>query len=185
MTHTAGVVAVPHRLEPWGMTLFVVFQGVIFAGCLLAYLCATASEPAWSGVRPDLPLACVMLVLLVSCSGLLCAGRTALERGAWGRARWCTAAAIAVGVTFFVLQVTASAHAAPSAANAQATAFCAITCFHGAHVALGLLMLGYVLLPHPTVGAVRDTLRDGLNSAAVYWHFLAVAWGCVIVCLYT
>ena len=67
--------------------------------------------------------------------------------------------------------------------NAYGSTFYTITTFHVAHVILGLLMLGYVLIL-PQVGRTDRPPHRAYSDAALYWHFVDVVWVFVVALLY-
>ncbi|MFZ4516955.1 MAG: cytochrome c oxidase subunit 3 [Microthrixaceae bacterium] len=65
-------------------------------------------------------------------------------------------------------------------ANVSASSFFALTGFHGAHVAVGVLML---------LSAVGYSMRKELNAEAVetlglYWHFVDIVWVVIFAIVY-
>ncbi len=67
--------------------------------------------------------------------------------------------------------------------NAYGSFFFTITGFHGFHVAVGLVMLGYT-----EVAALRGKFTRGrherVRMVSVYWHFVDVVWVAVLTSLY-
>ena len=68
--------------------------------------------------------------------------------------------------------------------GAYGSTFYTLTCYHGLHVLVGLLMLAYVIcLPRPGPGSDRSPHRP-LHAAALYWHFVDAAWIVIVLLLY-
>jgi heme/copper-type cytochrome/quinol oxidase subunit 3 len=67
--------------------------------------------------------------------------------------------------------------------DAYGSIFYTITSLHGAHVALGLLMLLYVLVL-PQIGPGQKPPHRSLHNASLYWHFVDAVWLFIVALLY-
>ena len=89
-----------------------------------------------------------------------------------------------LGLTFLFIQVNEYIHIgfAPQD-HAQATVFFSLTGLHGAHVTIGLMLLGMV-----TIRAFRGHFsaenHQGLEVPGIYWHFVDVMWIVVYTTVY-
>jgi cytochrome c oxidase subunit 3 len=89
-----------------------------------------------------------------------------------------------LGATFLLIQVNEYVHIGFSPADhAQGSIFYGLTGLHGAHVFIGLLLLGMV-----TVRAFRGHFSKeehrGLEIPGIYWHFVDVMWIVVYTTIY-
>ena len=67
--------------------------------------------------------------------------------------------------------------------DAYGSIFYAITSLHAAHLMLGPLVLGYVLLL-PRIGPNEKPPHHPLKNAAMYWHFVDAVWVAIVAILY-
>ncbi|MBW3671692.1 MAG: cytochrome c oxidase subunit 3 [Acidobacteria bacterium] len=91
-----------------------------------------------------------------------------------------------LGIVFIALQVLEYRnhlqHLKPTS-NAYGSIFYTITSFHAAHLILGMIMLGYVLILPRLEPAQRPPHRP-YHNAALYWHFVDVVWILIVALLY-
>ncbi len=172
----------------WAMSLFIVTEAMLFLMLFFTYYYLGHSAPKWPPEPPKLRLALIMLALLLSSSVVLTFGERAARVHAFGRARALVALTIAIGILFLGFQFLEYAdhltRLRPST-NAYGSIFYTLTSLHGAHVVLGLLMLGYVLLlPPQHLGAAEKPPHHALKNAALYWHFVDVVWIVIVALLY-
>jgi heme/copper-type cytochrome/quinol oxidase subunit 3 len=172
----------------WAMGLFIVTEAMLFLMLFFTYYYLGHSAPKWPPEPPKLPFALVMLVVLVSSSVVLHSGELASRKHQFGRARAAVAGTILLGMAFVVLQAFEYAdhltHLRPST-DAYGSIFYTITSIHGAHVVLGLLMLGYVLLlPVEHMAGAHKPPHHALKNASMYWHFVDAIWLLIVGLLY-
>ena len=170
-----------------GMILFIVTEGALFLMLFFAYYYLAANNPEWPlGEPPELRLASIMTVLLVSSSVVLHLGERQMERGRAVAARLATAGALLLGVAFAIVQVIEYRHHLQSLTprtNAYGSIFYTITSFHAAHLGMGLFMLSVVLMLPRLESGERPPYRS-LHNVALYWHFVDVVWIIIICTLY-
>jgi cytochrome c oxidase subunit 3/cytochrome c oxidase subunit I+III len=126
-----------------------------------------------------------MLAVLLTSSVVLHVGELAAKKGRGGAARAAVLLTVLLGAVFLAIQAQEYAEKLtrlrPST-NAYGSIFYAMTGIHGLHVALGLLMLIYVLLL-PELDSPRPPHR-ALHNAALYWHFVDAVWVLLVAVLY-
>jgi heme/copper-type cytochrome/quinol oxidase subunit 3 len=177
---------VDDRRGTFGMSLFILTESSLFVMLFFAYFYLGSREPLWPPEpAPPLFYPLVMLAVLLTSSFVLHAGERALKKGRHGVATGAVLLTILLGAGFLVIQAQEYAekltHLKPST-NAYGSIFYAMTGIHGLHVALGLLMLIYVLLL-PELESQRPPHRP-LHNAALYWHFVDVVWVLLVSVLY-
>jgi heme/copper-type cytochrome/quinol oxidase subunit 3 len=170
----------------WGMAATVATEAMLFVYLLFSYAyLAARSGNAWpSNGLPDLKLSLPGTLILGSSSiAMIWAARGAdARRPKQLRAGLITT--ILMGLVFLGIQAMEYRRQTISVtSDAYGSSFFTITGFHAAHVTVGLIMLGVVL-----VGALRGaepTVRHvAVTNAAMYWHFVDVVWFAVFATLY-
>lgn len=95
---------------------------------------------------------------------------------------------IILGITFLCLQAY-EYHEAYTVfkirlnSGAYGTTFFALTGFHGAHVTIGTIMLGVILL-RCLRGDFSSSQHFALQASIWYWHFVDVVWLCLFMYVY-
>lgn len=173
----------------WGMVLFIMTEGTMFAYFLTSYFFLGVENPRWppAGVpEPALRLPLVMTALLVASSIALYVAQRAFDNSKRRHYRIGVLVTLLLGIGFLLLQwreyheklLTAS----PSD-NSYESLFFTITSFHGAHVLVGLLILAWTLL-RETTGRIDPERPVAIHVSSLYWHFVDVVWLAIIVCIY-
>ncbi|MBT8486956.1 MAG: cytochrome c oxidase subunit 3 [Phycisphaerae bacterium] len=173
-----------HRAGRFGLTLFLISLGVLFAATLIG-LAVVRVQLSRKGVwpeslpRPPVLLLLSTLVLLVSSVTVEGAAR-ALARDAVDVGGRKLAATIGLGLGFLVLQawawwrwlaVVEMRWDDASEGRLALTAFYVLTGLHAVHVIGGLIALAYAAARYRGTGAAMRA-----RQSAVYWHFLGGVW---------
>jgi cytochrome c oxidase subunit 3 len=179
------------RVEPalLGMLLFIISEVMVFGAFFTAYffIRVVAVPGGWFPIDgKDLPVAVagVNTAILVSSSLTLHWAETSLKNGNRFGFQAGMVTTFLLGLTFLFIQINEYVHIgfAPQD-NAQATVFFSLTGLHGAHVTIGLVLLGMV-----TVRAFRGHFspehHQGVEVPGIYWHFVDVMWIIVYTTVY-
>jgi heme/copper-type cytochrome/quinol oxidase subunit 3 len=170
----------------WGMLLLIATEAALFAYLLFSYwyLASIATGPWPPDGPPSLHLVLPNTVLLLASSGTMYLAESGIRRGNGTRLRVGLLLTLLLGVVFLTVQGVeyGQKHFRPTS-HAYGSLFFPITGFHGAHVAVGLLMIAVV--------AVRDFLghfgpgrHEAVTNVSWYWHFVDVVWLTVFTSLY-
>lgn len=179
------------RVEPalLGMLLFIISEVMVFGAFFTAYffIRVVAEGHTWFPIDgKDLPVAVagVNTAILVSSSLTLHWAQTSIKNGNRFGLQAGMAATFLLGLTFLFIQINEYVHIgfAPQD-HAQATIFFSLTGLHGAHVTIGLILLGMV-----TIRAFRGHFspeeHHGVEIPGIYWHFVDVMWIVVYCTIY-
>jgi cytochrome c oxidase subunit 3 len=179
------------RVEPalLGMLLFIISEVMVFGAFFTAYffIRVVAEGHTWFPIDgKDLPVAVagVNTAILVSSSLTLHWAQTSIKNGNRFGLQAGMAATFLLGLTFLFIQINEYIHIgfAPQD-HAQATVFFSLTGLHGAHVTIGLILLGMV-----TIRAFRGHFspeeHHGVEIPGIYWHFVDVMWIVVYTTIY-
>ncbi|HEV7751866.1 MAG TPA: cytochrome c oxidase subunit 3 [Baekduia sp.] len=179
------------RVEPalLGMMLFIISEVMVFGAFFTAYffIRVVATGHTWFPVNGhDLPVAVagVNTAILVSSSLTLHWAQTSIKNGNRFGLQAGMTATFLLGLTFLFIQVNEYVHIGFAAQdNAQATVFFSLTGLHGAHVTIGLLLLGMVTV-RAYKGHFSPEHHQGLEVPGIYWHFVDVMWIVVYTSVY-
>ena len=175
--------AVPHGTAPdesdgrhvrTGMRLFIVSEAMLFAAFFAAYFYLRGESLHWppqaAFARPELALVSANTLLLLASS-------LTLQRAHGGGLAWrrWLGATIALGSVFLVVQgIEYSRNAFTVADGVFGSTFYTLTSFHGAHVAIGLLVLAAMLQRARRGFLAPDSAA--FAAASYYWHFVDAVW---------
>ena len=198
MSAPANTLPPPTRREPIvpniddqrgtaGMMLLIATEGFLFIILFFAYFYLARGGWRWLAEQPPkLTLAIIMLAVLLSSSAVLFWGEKQLKEGKHFRARMALLGTILMGLGFLAIQTFEYAdhlkHLTPRT-NVYGSIFYTITSFHAAHVIVGLLILGYVLIL-PGLEPVDRSPHRPFHNASLYWHFVDFVWIWIVAFLY-
>lgn len=175
--------------EFMGMVLFIISELMLFASFFTAYffIRVVQGEP-WMPEGQELPIYVAMAnsAILFSSSatmhwaleGIKHNNRKALKTG--------LVLTVILGATFLGVQVSEYVHLGfVPKDSAQASVFFSLTGLHGAHVAVGLIILLVVTRRafKGHYGPEKDK-HWGVEIPGLYWHFVDVMWLFVFTSLY-
>ena len=171
----------------WGMVLLCATEAALFAYFLVSYFYLDSNAAAFAaegGRHGSLALPTLMTVLLVSSSVVLRWGERGIERGDKTRLIIALGVTILLGLAFLATQGVEYARAGHMPqTNAYWSIFYTITGVHGAHVALGVMMLAMNFI-RATKGHFTSERRLAVQNGALYWHTVDVVWLVLFTALY-
>jgi cytochrome c oxidase subunit III len=169
------------RVEPQllGMLLFIISEVMIFGAFFTAYFfLRVVSNDPWPAHGTELPkvVAGFNTAILLSSSLTMHWALTSIKNGNRTGLKAGILSTFFLGLTFLFVQVNEYIHVgfAPHD-SAQGSIFYGLTGLHGAHVTVGLILLGIV-----TVRAFRGHYSPeqhrGVEVPGIYWHFVDIMW---------
>ena len=177
------------RVEPatLGMLLFICSEIMIFGAFFTAYFfIRVVGHAPWPATGTTLPkvVAGFNTFILISSSFTIHFAQESIKRDNRFGLKLGMVATFLLGLTFLFIQINEYVHIgfAPQD-NAQATVFFSLTGLHGAHVTIGLILLGMV-----TIRAFRGHFsaehHHGVEIPGIYWHFVDIMWIVVYTTVY-
>ena len=173
----------------WGMACVCATEAAFFAYLITSYFYLAMRSPSWPpfGVeKPQLKLPLIMTAVLLSSSVALWWGEQGIKHGRQAQLRIGSIIAAVLGGTFLLIQWREYheklRHFLPQS-HAYASTFFTTTGFHGAHVAVGLLMMLWMLL-RAFLGHFDTEKHLGVKVTSLYWHFVDGVWLVIVACLY-
>lgn len=177
------------RVDPQmlGMLLFIISEIMVFGAFFTAYFFVRVVDGnPWPAEGTELPklIAGVNTAILLSSSITLHWALEAIKRGNRSAFKAGMATTAMLGATFLFIQVNEYVHIgfAPYD-SAQASVFYGLTGLHGAHVALGLLIL-IIVTTRAFRGHFSPQEHRGVEIPGIYWHFVDVMWVIVYSTVY-
>jgi cytochrome c oxidase subunit 3 len=169
------------RVEPQllGMLLFIISEVMIFGAFFTAYFfLRVVNNDPWPAHGTELPkvVAGFNTMILLSSSLTIHWALTSIKNGNRTGLKAGILSTFFLGLTFLFVQVNEYIHVgfAPHD-SAQGSIFYGLTGLHGAHVTVGLILLGIV-----TVRAFRGHYTPeehrGVEVPGIYWHFVDIMW---------
>jgi heme/copper-type cytochrome/quinol oxidase subunit 3 len=175
-----------HVPGAYGMMLLILTEASLFGYLLFSYfyLASMARGPWPPAGLPELRLALPNTGILLLSSGTMWWAESGIRLGRAGRLLGGLIPTLALGGVFLGIQVVEYRHQTfgPST-DAYGSLFFTITGFHGAHVAVGLLMIAVVAL-RTGLGHFSASRHLAVTNVAWYWHFVDAVWLAVFTSLY-
>ncbi len=177
------------RVDPQllGMLLFIISEIMLFAAFFTAYFfIRVVLDAPWPAEGDHLPIETGIAnsFILFSSSGTMHWALESARRGNRLGLKLGLLTTLLLGATFLAVQVNEYVFLdfAP-ADSAQGTIFYGLTGLHGAHVAVGLLLLAFASV-RAFRGHFSPEEHRGVEVPGIYWHFVDVAWVFVFSSLY-
>ena len=175
------------------MLLFIASETMLFGAFFTAYFFIRVVNPAFNETLGSWPpegyhlpvfVAFVNTVILVTSSFTMHWALQAIKRGSRAGLQAGLVLTFFMGLTFLLTQVIEYARIGFAwHENGFTTIFYGLTGLHGAHVFVGLCLLGVA-----TVRAFRGHYtpehHHGVEIPGIYWHFVDVMWIVVYVTIY-
>ena len=177
-----------HSTAWWGMVVLIMTEATIFASLLSSYFFLQAQAKEWplDGIEaPPLEKISLMTLVLLGSSGPMFWAEHGIRKGQQWRLKAGLIMVILMGSSFFAFLAL---YEYPELTfgikdNAYASIFYMTTSLHGAHVVIGLLMLGVVLIK-TFQGKFTAERHVTVEVVGMYWHFVDAVWIFVFSSLY-
>ena len=173
-----------------GILLFIVSEVMLFGAFFASYffLRVVVDPPSWPPNGLDLPVAVagVNTAILVSSSFTMHWALESIRKNNRRGLKMGLALTFLLGLTFLFIQINEYVHIGFSARDdAFGSIFYGLTGLHGAHVTVGLVLLGIANI-RAFRGHYGPEAKDhlGVEVPGIYWHFVDVMWIIVFTTVY-
>jgi cytochrome c oxidase subunit 3/cytochrome o ubiquinol oxidase subunit 3 len=168
--------------EKLAMWAFLGSECLLFGGLIstfLLYRGKSVTDGPTVAELYDIPFTSVSSFVLLMSSLTMVLALAAIQRGDMARNRvWLLATAL-LGATFVAGQVYEFTvfyrEGLGFTTNLQSSAFYVLTGFHGAHVTIGILILGSLFVLSMR-GKLPPERSETVEIAGLYWHFVDIVW---------
>jgi cytochrome c oxidase subunit 3 len=179
------------RVEPQllGMLLFIISEVMLFGAFFTAYFfIRVVGNADWPAHGEELPVAVagVNTAVLVSSSFTMHWALESIRKNNRRGLQMGLMTTFLLGATFLFIQINEYVHIGFSARDdAFGSIFYGLTGLHGAHVTVGLLLLGIANV-RAFRGHYGPEAKDhlGVEVPGIYWHFVDVMWIIVFTTVY-
>ncbi|HEY4279014.1 MAG TPA: heme-copper oxidase subunit III [Conexibacter sp.] len=169
------------RVDPQllGMLLFIISEIMVFGAFFTAYFFIRVVDGnPWPAAGTELPkaIAGVNAGILLSSSITLHWALESIRRGNRAAFKAGMLSTFLLGSTFLFIQINEYVHIGFAPYNsAQASIFYGLTGLHGAHVAIGLMIL-LIVTVRAFRGHYSPEAHRGVEIPGIYWHFVDLMW---------
>ncbi len=177
------------RVDPQllGMLLFIISEVMIFGAFFTAYFfLRVVNHDAFPAKGTELPIAVAGFnaAILLSSSLTMHWALASSKSGNRNGMRAGLLTTFLLGTTFLTIQVNEYVHIGFAAHDhAQGSIFYGLTGLHGAHVFVGLTLLGFATL-RTFRGHFSPAEHRGVEVPGIYWHFVDIMWIVVFSTVY-
>ena len=175
-----------------GMWVFLSSEFLFFGALISTYL-LYSNRAGFEGTYPaevyDIPFTSVSSFVLLMSSLTMVLAHNALSRNDQNGARTWLFATAALGAIFLAGQVFEFTEFIVEAdmtlsTNPAASAFYVLTGFHGAHVAIGVIMLLSLWGMSRRKEGLSEKHGMNLELVGLYWHFVDIIWIVIFTVVY-
>lgn len=171
----------------WGMVMLILTEATVFAALISSYFYLRFNSPTWptgSIERPELLLAVINTVILLSSSWPMQMALRSIRRGYQGGLQIGLAIAWVLGVLFLFFQGVEYAQSSfTPQTNVYGSLYFTILSLHGLHVIIGLGLATLVLM-RAWRGHFTEQRYQAVEITAIYWHFVDAVWIVIFASLY-
>jgi heme/copper-type cytochrome/quinol oxidase subunit 3 len=172
-----------------GIWTLIGSEAVFFAALILTYIIMRGKSVV--GPYPhevlDVTITAANTFILICSSMTLVLGLSSIQQNKLTRMRRWLIATIVLGLVFLGGQIwefsLLVSHGLTLSRNMFGSTFYTLTGFHGAHVAVGVIWLAFVLAHSFQKREVHD-LPMRLELAGLYWHFVDLVWILIFTIVY-
>jgi cytochrome c oxidase subunit III len=180
--HSGAHASASASTAKFGMIIFLISEGMLFAGLIGAYIVLRLSEEVWPPAgAPALPvlLTGINTVFLIASSVTYHFAESAVQKGKSGLGLLFVT--IVLGTIFLGVQAYEWTHLYHEGLwfntwGTYGSSFFVMTGFHGAHVLIGVLLIIWCFLKQALTRCYTPTNHISLQNVALYWHFVDVVW---------
>ena len=172
-----------------GMWLFIIVDGLSFAGLLIAGAALRAGGAEWpqAGEILSIPLTAFNTFLLICTSFTMVMALNTIQKGDQAGLKKFLGLTMAGGLGFLGIQIWEYYHFIMEgfviSTSVYASVFYVTTCFHGLHVTTGVIYIACILWA-AVQGRYSAENWDHVEILGLFWHFVDLVWILVFTVIY-
>lgn len=197
MSSAAGMVNEPVKLQSrgylakapgwWGMAMFILVEAILFSLLLASYFYYLSSAAVWPPTgtdKPDLLLPGIDTAILLLSSVPMFWATYSIGHGQRRNLTYALLLSGGLAIAFLIIQGDSLVASGISArTNSYGSIFLTIELTHAAHLVVALLLLSYTLIRNQ-LGHFDKDHHLGVETTAMYWHFVDAVWIFVFLSLH-
>jgi len=168
--------------EKLGLWVFLASEILIFGSLIVAYLYVRVSSGSWPVATQthNVLLGMTNTIILLTSSLTMILGLYAIRLGNVKGLKICLGGTFALGLAFLGIKLGIEWPALISSgftikSGLPASSYFVLTGLHGAHVAVGLVAIGYLMF-RALNGGFTSTNHVAVENVGLYWHFVDIVW---------
>ncbi len=168
--------------EKLGVWIFLASEILIFGSLIVAYLYVRVSSNSWpiASETHNVLLGMTNTIILLTSSLTMILGLYFIRLGDIRNLKICLGSTFALGCSFLAIKLgfewpTLIRSGFTINSGLPASSYFVLTGLHAAHVAVGLLGVGYLMF-RAYNGGFTSTNHVAVENIGLYWHFVDIVW---------
>ena len=159
-----------------GIVLFLISEVFLFGSLFWTYYYTRATASTWPPERPEITLAAINTVILLSSSLTIWFAGRSIRLGNVRSLALGLAATIVLAASFLVITVWEWVHESFQPwTNAYGSIFYTLTGFHALHMVIGVGLVSVIAF-NAYRGRYRPDYYGPVEITGLYWHFVDIVW---------
>jgi len=168
--------------EKTGMWVFLTSEILIFGSLMVAYVYVRIASTSWPVATQthDVYLGMINTIILLTSSLAMILALYSIKTGNSTGLKIGLGSAFALGFAFLDIKLGFEwpdliRKGFTVKSGLPASTYFMLTGLHAAHVAVGLVAIGYLMI-RASNGGFTSTKNSGVENVGLYWHFVDIVW---------
>ncbi|MGA3059087.1 MAG: heme-copper oxidase subunit III [Candidatus Bathyarchaeia archaeon] len=168
--------------EKLGVWVFLSSEILIFGSLIIAYVYVRVSSGAWpvASQTHNVLLGMTNTIILLTSSLTMILALYSIRKSNVAGLKICLLSTFALGFAFLGIKLGIEWPALirsgfTISSGLPASSYYVLTGLHAAHVAVGLVMVGYLMF-RTYSGGFTSTKHGAVENVGLYWHFVDIVW---------
>jgi len=170
------------KKEKLGVWVFLMSEILIFGSLIVAYAYVRLSSSSWpiASQIHDVTIGMVNTIILLTSSLAIVYGFHSIRSGNIKGLRIGLLATLALGASFLIIKLgvewpTYYRNGFTISSGLPGSTYFVLTGLHAAHVAAGLVAVGYLLI-RAFNGGFSSSKHSAVENIGLYWHLVDIVW---------
>jgi cytochrome c oxidase subunit I+III len=168
--------------EKLGLWIFLASEILIFGSLIVAYIYVRVSSGSWPVATQthNVYIGMTNTIILLTSSLAMILGLYYIRLGNVKALKICLASTFALGAVFLTIKLgiewpTLYRNGFTINSGLPASSYFVLTGLHAAHVAVGMVAVGYLMF-RANRGGFTSTNHIAVENVGLYWHFVDIVW---------